>query len=169
MHLEHPAASDVFKGIAAGAIGGLAGALAMNQFSRLKKKLPGHGQGRQQSGEGEPATVKAARRASLEVLHKPLPDEYKEQAASAVHYLFGALAGASYGAAAEVLPDTRVALGTVFGAGLWLSADEVLVPALGLAKGPREYPVEVHASALASHLIYGLTTEVVRRAVRAAW
>jgi hypothetical protein len=37
---------------------------------------------------------------------------------------------------------------------------------LGLAKKPQEYPVSVHASALAAHLAYGATTEFVRRSLR---
>jgi hypothetical protein len=42
------------------------------------------------------------------------------------------------------------------------------VPALGLSKSSEEYPLSIHAYALTSHLVYGLTTEVVRRAVRKA-
>jgi len=37
---------------------------------------------------------------------------------------------------------------------------------LGLKKPPTEYPLSEHAYALASHLVYGLTTEMVRGAVR---
>ena len=33
---------------------------------------------------------------------------------------------------------------------------------------PQDYPTSVHAEALASHLVYGLATEGVRRAIRAA-
>jgi hypothetical protein len=40
------------------------------------------------------------------------------------------------------------------------------VPLLGLAKGPTEYPVSTHAYALASHLVYGMTAEMSRRALR---
>ena len=38
----------------------------------------------------------------------------------------------------------------------------------GLSKLPTEYPLSVHAYAFASHLVFGLTTELVRRAVRNA-
>jgi hypothetical protein len=41
----------------------------------------------------------------------------------------------------------------------------VAVPALGLSKKPTESPAAVHAYALASHAVYGLTTDLVRRAV----
>ena len=47
-------------------------------------------------------------------------------------------------------------------------ADEVTVPLLGLSKSPTQYSISKHAYALASHCVYGLTIEVVRRAVRNA-
>ena len=53
-----------------------------------------------------------------------------------------------------------------FGATVWLAADDITLPAVGLAEWPTEYPLSTHAYALASHLVYGLTTEAVRRAVR---
>jgi hypothetical protein len=43
-----------------------------------------------------------------------------------------------------------------------------LVPAAGLSRKPSEYPASIHTYAFASHLVYGLTTEIVRRAVRKA-
>ena len=50
---------------------------------------------------------------------------------------------------------------------LWLVADELAVPALGLAKGPRNYPLSAHGSALGSHLVYGAAAELVRSGLRA--
>jgi uncharacterized membrane protein YagU involved in acid resistance len=75
---------------------------------------------------------------------------------------------ALYGAAAEFAPGVTTGEGALFGAAVWVTADEGVVPLLGLSKSPTEYPLSIHAYALASHLVYGLTTEVVRRAVRGA-
>ena len=61
-----------------------------------------------------------------------------------------------------------VGAGLPYGASIWIVADEGVVPALGLSKSPAEYPLSIHAYALASHFVYGLTTELVRRAVRTA-
>jgi uncharacterized membrane protein YagU involved in acid resistance len=55
-----------------------------------------------------------------------------------------------------------------YGATIWVVADEGVVPALGLSKSASEYPLSIHAYALASHLVYGLTGEIVRGAVRRA-
>ena len=58
--------------------------------------------------------------------------------------------------------------GLPFGAAVWAIADEGIVPAAGLSKSPTEYPPAIHLYAFASHLVFGLTAEVVRRAVRRA-
>ncbi len=63
---------------------------------------------------------------------------------------------------------TTTAFGLSFGTAVWFGADEVEVPAFGLSKSPLACPPSTHASALASHLVYGATTDLVRRAVRSA-
>jgi uncharacterized membrane protein YagU involved in acid resistance len=92
----------------------------------------------------------------------------KKVAGPAVHYALGTSVGALYGAVAELAPEVSAGVGLPFGAAFWLVADETAVPLLGLSKAPTEYPLGTHVYALASHFVYGLTTEVVRRAVRNA-
>ena len=58
-----------------------------------------------------------------------------------------------------------VSEGKARGATVWLIADEAGVPLAGLSKPPTEYPLTSHLSAFATHLIYGATTEAVRRTV----
>ena len=41
------------------------------------------------------------------------------------------------------------------------------MPALGLSKAPQAHGLETHASAVASHLVYGAATELVRAGLRA--
>lgn len=67
------------------------------------------------------------------------------------------------GAVAEALPAGVLGRGLLFGSALWLIADEGIVPALGFSKSPSEYPASTHVSAWASHLVYGVTVEVIRR------
>ena len=80
-----------------------------------------------------------------------------------VHYAFGATMGAVYGGLSAVLPETSLGFGTAFGTALFAVADEIAVPALGLSKPPTETPASSHVMALASHLVWGSTTEAVRR------
>ncbi len=76
--------------------------------------------------------------------------------------------GGLYGATAELVPCVTTGMGLPYGALVWITADEGVVPALGLSKSPAEYTLSIHAYALASHLVYGLTTEIVRGALRRA-
>ena len=84
---------------------------------------------RQREEVDEDATVKTAVAVSEQVLHRPLEQEEKKPAGTAVHYIFGAAMGGLYGMAAEHWDETRTGAGTLFGTALWLAADEVAVPA----------------------------------------
>lgn len=171
MNLE-PAEHNIWKGAAAGLMGGLAASYVMNQFQTLWSHLTAEGgqNGQSESGqEEEPTTVKAAAALSEGVLDHPLSETEKQTAGPAVHYSFGTAVGGVYGALAEVAPQVTMGAGLPFGLLLWLLADEAAVPALGLSKPPTEYPASTHTYTLASHLVYGLTTEGVRRTVRQAF
>ena len=181
---------NIYKGIAAGVAGGLAGSLVMNQFQELWGKLmeneerphgaqslqqgsPEHGVGRElaERGVDEPddnAAVRTGNAVSEFVLDHHLTKSEKEAAGAIAHYAMGVTSGAIYGAVAEMVPAATVAEGLPFGAAVWLIADEGVVPAAGLSRKPTDYPLSIHAYAFASHLVYGLTTELVRRAVRRA-
>jgi uncharacterized membrane protein YagU involved in acid resistance len=110
--------------------------------------------------------VKAAEAISSRLFHHDLDPEEKKVAGPAVHYAFGLASGLLYGAMSEAVPSTRMAGGALFGAGLWLVADEAMVPALGFSRPPDEYPASTHVYAFASHLVFGLTLEGARRAIR---
>ena len=117
-------------------------------------------------GDAEPATVKAAELVSEKIFGHQLAKDEKKLAGDAVHYATGAASGAVYGVAAELVPEVTVGAGLPFGTAVWLVVDEAAVPLLGLAKGPTEYPLSTHVYALASHFVYGISTEVVRSALR---
>lgn len=180
--------SNIGKGLAAGVAGGLVASVVMNQFQALLGKLmageershgaqslqqgsPEHGIGRELQERGsddgdDNAAVRAGNAVAEFILDKKLTKEEKETAGAIAHYVMGVTSGAIYGAVAEALPESTVGEGLPFGAAVWLIADEAVVPALGLSKSAKDYPLSTHAYAFASHLVFGLTTELVRRAVR---
>jgi hypothetical protein len=183
--------SDPLKGMIAGAAGGLVASWVMNQFQALWSRMahggerphgaqslqlgsPRHGvarelQERGRDREADDAAVRTAVVVSERLLGLELAErEKKEIAGAAVHYAFGVATGGLYGAIAELKPATTAGAGLPFGAAVWLIADEIIVPALGLSKPLTEYPPSTHAYSIASHLVYGLTTEIVRREVRRA-
>jgi hypothetical protein len=177
---------DLWKGLAAGLAGGLVASWTMNQFQAAWSKAtegfekphgaqsmqPSQGERPGESGQNkeqqDDATVKAARAISENILGHELKESEKRPAGAVVHYAFGTATGGLYGAMAEFAPGVTSAAGLPFGAAFWLVADETAVPLLGLSEGPTKYPLSTHAYAFASHLVYGLTTEVVRRTLRKA-
>jgi len=173
--------NNVWKGLAAGLIGGLVASWTMNRFQDVWSHFQNiAGEGREEApGVQDPVigskpevqddtTVRAASAVSEGVFgHKLTPSE-KKIGGTAVHYVLGTGVGGLYGAAAEIAPNVTAAAGLPFGATFWLVVDEGAVPLLGLSEGPMAYPLSTHAYALSSHFVYGVTAEVVRRAVRGA-
>ena len=173
----------VWKGLLVGMASGLVASWTMNQFQAAWTRMAegeekAHGAQSRQPSEGssgnqkedtaeqDDATVETAKVVSKNVFGHELQESEKRAAGTAVHYAFGTLTGGLYGALAEVTPQVTTGAGIPFGAAFWLIADEVTVPLLGLSKGPSEYPPSTHAYALASHLVYGVTAEMSRRAMR---
>ncbi len=165
------------KGAIAGLVGGLVGTIVMTAFqngwSKASQALKANHQqdqaSQQPSGqESEDATMKVAGKLSEAVGH-PLSHEQRKKFGPLVHYAFGTAQGALYGAVTE-LTGVRGGLlaGVSFGAALFVFADEIGTSALGLSGKPTDYPLSSHAYALASHLVYGVTTEIARRGLRAA-
>lgn len=164
------------KGAIAGMIGGLIASWSMNQFqagvSKVKEAwqnsarqpVPRHSSNA--SGD-EPATALLARRISRAVLGRDLSEREMNVAEPLVHYAYGTLAGGLYGIMAELTTIARTGAGTGYGTALWVGGDEIAVPKLQLSKPAAAYAPRVHAQALASHLVYGLSAEAVRRGVRA--
>ena len=161
----------LWKSIGAGALGGLAASFAMNQFqslsnkawSKAKKAVSGQKSAGQESSGGDDATVKTAQAIADAVCGCQLSDSDKKWAGPAVHYTIGTAMGALYGAATQTVSAASSGRGVAFGTALWLGADEIAVPALGLTGSPTESPLSSHANALASHLVFGFVTDLVRR------
>ena len=174
---------DVLKGLVAGLAAGLVASWTMNQFQAAWTRIAqgnekSHGAQSLQPAEGskgdqqkdvneqDDATVETAKVISRNVFGHELQESEKEPAGALVHYTFGITSGGLYGALAEVSPQVTMGAGLPFGAAFWLIADEVTVPLLGLSEGPTEYPVSTHVYSFASHLVYGVTAEFTRRALR---
>ena len=160
----------LWKGIVSGLAGGLAATFVMSQFQGLSKhwKQPQHhGSQSHPPGEEEPATIKAVESISSATTGREPSRSTKEVGSQAVHYAFGVANGMLYGALSEYKPKARIARGAAFGTSLWALADEIAVPALKLSKPPHHEPPSAHLYGLASHLVYGLTTDAVSRGVRA--
>ena len=151
----------VYKGMIAGAIGGLAASWIMTRFQLLIARALG--QSEPHEGQGEDATVKTAEKISSDLLGHELSPEEKESAGPLVHYAYGTGIGALYGGLAQRSEITKAGFGSSYGAAAWAFGDEIAVPGLGLGKKPAEIPLSQHFQTLAAHLVYGVTLEGVRR------
>lgn len=170
--------AHIASGIVAGIAGGLVASWLMNVFMenlgpQLQKAVQGdeaETTQKQPQNQERPddATMKTAD-AVVSTLTggRHLSQGEKEKAGPIVHYSFGAMMGGIYGAVAEGMPHATAGLGMAFGAALFTGADLVAVPALHLSGSSDDAPVSSLATPFAAHLVYGLTTEAVRRLVRA--
>ncbi len=163
-----------WKGLVAGVVAGVVASWSMDRFQYWwlsfgeDDELQLQQAPSEERNAEEPATVKTASAISEGVFGHGLTAREKEIAGPIVHYGVGTTAGAVYGLAAEYEPDVTTLAGIPFGAAFWMVVDEGALPLLGLAKGPTAYPLSTHAYALVSHLVFGLTAEVVRSTVRRA-
>jgi putative membrane protein len=144
---------SLVKGLAAGLIAGLA---AMAAKSLAETLFPPR-----VHGEQDPAEVLAEK-----VAGHPLDVETKAKAGKAIHWGFGAAAGAAYGALAEFYPATTAKEGATFGLALMALTEETALPAMGLATAVEDQTMRERTSETSSHLVYGLVAERVRSFVR---
>ena len=160
----------------AGSIAGLVGTWAMSEVQRLWTHVadggaPESAGGRhdardwQERSEHQNSNELAAQALARHVLGRCLTRHELRFAAPLIHYLFGAAMGAIYGAYAERRQTNRSGAG--FGATVWLVADEIAMPLLGLSDSTAQRPFEMHLQSLFAHLAYGTATEMTRRGVRA--
>lgn len=165
---------NVLKGLAAGAVAGLAASWAMNQYqkawSAASSALANSTNGKsdkasEHSGEQDP-TITIADKISRTVRGRSLRKREQKKAGTLVHYAFGSVVGGLYGATVEMAPAVKSAAGMSFGSSVFAGMDEIALPLLNLAKAPGEYPISRHLYGLSSHLVYGLTTELVRFVLR---
>ena len=167
---------NLAAGILAGAIGGLVASWMMNLFiadAGPKIRQVVQGMDGKQSGHGASDEMDATMKAADAVVStvtggRHLSFEERQKGGPIVHYAFGALMGGVYGALAEYSPAARSGFGTVFAGLLFAGADMIAVPALKLAPVTGDQTTSSLATPFGAHMVYGVTTECVRRLVRAA-
>jgi hypothetical protein len=118
----------------------------------------------QERSEHQNSNELAAQAIARYILGRALTREELRLAAPLSHYAFGAAMGALYGVYAQrrSVPTS----GAGFGATVWLAADEIAMPLLGLSDSTTRRPLEMHLQSLAAHLVYGAVTEMTRRSVQ---
>lgn len=178
--------TDTLKGIVFGAVGGATGTFLMSYYWKAAEALHGHDPraltreepphnlddisvvGEQ--AEADEASTEAVGRLLHEKATGQRPSEAKKtQLSEGVHWSYGTIVSALYGAVRgrKEVPD--LAGGAAFGTALWAIGDELMVPLLGLSKGPTAYPVEQHMHRWGAHLFYGFVAAATTQALFSAF
>ena len=151
--VEQVREKSIAKGLLAGLIGGLVATAAKSLAEKIYPPRT--------HGEPEPPEMLAEKLGGHE-----LSGPAKAFAAGTIHWGFGATAGAAYGALAEYFPAATDKDGASFGLALATLTHEGALPAMGLSADPEDQTSREHTSEMATHLIFGVVTETVRRFVR---
>lgn len=184
--MDNHSEANALKGLAAGVVAGLVASWVMEVFqgywsevsTARKQAVEQPGQSKEQSeqlggaengnegNDNDPTTVKVAAAVARALFGHELAASEKAVAGAAAHYTMGAFTGGLYGLSAEYFLPATAGTGLAFGAAVWMGADNIVLPLTGLAGPMTDYPISVHAYALASHFVYGACAELVRRVVR---
>jgi len=170
----HP---SLWKGAVAGLAGGLVGTFVKSQAEPLLQQLgerlfpPTHLQKEQPGADvtGHPDRMPPSTLAqeATDAVGVTLSRDEKLDAQEAIHWTFGTTAGVAYGVAAE-FTAAETGFGVPAAVALFGATHGTTLPALGLQADLDELPKAWWVWECGSHLVYGVTVEVVRRAVRAA-
>lgn len=144
---------SLVKGMLAGLVGGLVATAAKSFGERLFPPRT--------HGEPEPPAILAEK-----IAGHGLSPMQKSIATESIHWGFGALTGAAYGGLAEYFPAATQKEGASFGLALATLTHENALPALGLSADRADQTAREHTSEMATHIVYGVVTEVVRSIVR---
>ncbi len=148
-----PGTHSLAKGLLAGLIGGIAATAVKTMVGKVYPPRV--------DGAAEPPAVLAEKVAGHELAPAP-----KQAATEAIHWAFGAAAGAAYGGIAEYYPAVTARDGINFGMTLMALTHEGALPALGLSQAPAAQSSREKTSEMVSHVVYGIVTETTRRIVR---
>ena len=144
---------SLWKGLAAGVVAGLVATAAKSIAEKLYPPRV--------HGEPEPPELLSER-----VAGHPLDGRTEANASEAIHWSFGAAAGAFYGALAEFYPAATSKEGASFGLALMALTHQQALPAPELSAPPEEQSEREKTSEAATHILYGIVAERVRGIVR---
>ncbi|MDQ6901159.1 MAG: hypothetical protein M3072_16960 [Candidatus Dormibacteraeota bacterium] len=144
---------DVLSGAVCGAVGAMAmtGMRVITTELGLVEQTP-------------PQALSRQRARGVRALLRRAPRKQRRGLIEAVHWAFGASAGAAFGALPREM-RRRPWTGPVYGLAMWLGFELGVAPALGLRQAKRVRLVDRLALA-ADHLLYGLVLSATRPTAR---
>ena len=144
------------KGLMAGIIGGLAGTAIK---SLVEHFLP------VREIEQKSAQIKIVDDLSTKITGSPVSVQNEELAEQLVNFPIGASVGAAYGYGKRDDEELNIKDGIILGSSTWITTHETSLPLMGLEPKPTDVPMRMQLNELFAHVLFGITTEVVRSTV----
>lgn len=152
-YLQKDSFSATARGLMAGVIGGLAGTAIKNAVEYfLTVRHP----------DDRSAKIKILDDLSTKVTGSPISLQNEALAEQLVAFPVGASIGAAYGYGKKDKDKLNIMDGAILGSSTWISTHETSLPLLGLKKKPTDVPFKMQANELLAHVLFGVTTEIVR-------
>jgi putative membrane protein len=145
--------SRTSRGLISGFLGGLAGTAVK---SLAEKFLP------VRKIDQRSAQIKIVDNLSTQILGSPISIDHEGLAEQLVSFPIGASIGAAYGYGKKDKDEFQLIDGAMLGATTWVSTHETSLPLLGLESKPKNIPIRLQANELFAHVLFGITTELVR-------
>ena len=145
--------SNIARGIISGFLGGLVGTMVKSAAERFLevRKLDEY--------EDHMTVIDDL---SEKITGSPLEGVGEEIAEQFSDIPLGASVGAAYGYGKKDDDSINLFDGVILGATTWASTHETSLPLAGLEKSPDEIPVSTQLQELLAHVLYGVSTEIVR-------
>lgn len=145
--------SNASRGILAGLIGGLAGSALKSTVERFLqvRKI-----------DEKSAQIKVMDQLAVKFTGTPVKLENEAIAEQLVNIPLGGTIGAIYGYGKRNDAETKPLDGVILGGTTWASTHETSLPLLGLDRSPDKIPLKTQAHELLAHVLFGVTTEIVR-------
>ncbi|WP_417885301.1 DUF1440 domain-containing protein [Zunongwangia sp.] len=144
------------RSVVAGAIGGLAGGAVkglVEYFLPVRKV------------ENRSAQLKIIDNLSTKITGTPISVQNEELAEQLVNFPVGASVGAAYGYGKKNKEGLNIAEGIIMGTSTWISTHQTSLPLMGLKEKPTDVPVKLQINEFIAHVLFGITTELVRNKV----
>lgn len=145
--------SSTGRGLISGFIGGLAGTAVKSVVERFLEV---------RKVDEVSAQMKVVDELSEQLTGSPVKIENEGITEQLVNIPLGCFVGTAYGYGKRDDPETNLMDGIALGSTTWATTHETTLPLLGLERSPKDIPVKTQLNELFAHVLFGLTTEVVR-------
>lgn len=145
--------SNTSRGILAGFVAGLVGTAVkagIERFLEVRKI------------DQRSAQIKVMDKFSTKLIGSPIKLENEGIVEQLVNLPLGATVGAIYGYGKRDKDQMNMLDGAILGATTWASTHETSLPLMGLDESPEKVPFKTQAHELIAHVVFGVTTEIVR-------